>query len=217
MARRDRRGDHIEEDSFARFVRSIVEFASLHRGLITGLGIAVLVGVAGFFAYRLQRQNFDDEALRAFEAAQGGLALRKAAEAYAGSALEARALFHSGRKLIDEKNYDEAYNSFTLFAEKFPENSLTPNVLLLKGMVLVQQDKIDEAAVEYSVLLNRFPESSITPQVLINLAACYERIGNLAEAGRAYGRVKKEFPDSPWSKDAESGLLRINSRKGEAA
>ena len=213
MARRDRHGMHVE-DQFVRSTFSLLELLTTYKTQFT---IAVLIAlgmVLGWFAYRAHLAAFNESALSAFENAKTTVDYKRVVEMYPGSNVEPAAFFYYGRKLIDDKKYNEAATAFESLLEEYPGHSLAPDALAFRGMIHEQKGERKEAVENYQLLLEKYPDSFIKERVLLNMGLCYEKLGRPGEAKATYEKFIEEYPTSSWKSVAEGRLSQI---KPEAA
>ena len=138
MSRRDRFDQH-PEDRFVRGAYSFIDYLMLHKTAAATFLVIIVGGVLGVIAYRSHVSAYNDGALAAFEEARSAEDYKGVAETYPGSLAEPRALFYCGRKLVDEKKYDEALDVYSSFVQAYPGHSLAPNALAFCGMILEQE------------------------------------------------------------------------------
>jgi tol-pal system protein YbgF len=212
MARRDR-FDQRPEDRFVSTTYSFIDFLLLHRTLATVLLMLVVGGVLGALAYRNHVNTYNEGALAAFEEAKSVEDYKSVAETYPGSAAEPMALFYCGRKLVDDKKYDEAVAVYSSFVQLYPSHSLAPNALAFCGMLLEQEKKFEDAVTSYQSLVDRYPQSFVAPLALLNMGSCLEQLGKLPEARGTYGKVISGYPASSWKDDAHARLGKLGAEK----
>jgi tetratricopeptide (TPR) repeat protein len=211
MARRDRHGMHVE-DQFVRSTFSLLESLKTYKTQFT---IAVLIAlgvVLGWFAYRAHLAAFNESALSAFENAKTTADYKRVIDMYPGSNVEPPALFYYGKKLIDDKKYDEAATVFESLLEEYPRHSLAPGALAFRGMIHEQKGERKEAIESYQLLLEKYPDSFIKERVLLNMGLCYEKLGIPGEAKATYEKFIEEYPTSSWKTVAEGRLSQIKPK-----
>lgn len=216
MSRRDRFDQH-PEDKFVRGTYSFIDYLLLHKTVATTVLVIVVGVVLGVLAYRSHINAYDDGALAAFEAARSAEDYRGVAETYPGSSIEPRALLYCGRKLIDEKRYDEALTVYSSFVQTYPSHALAPSAMAFCGMISEQEKKFQEAATRYQSVVDSHPQSFVAPLALLNMGSCFEKLGNAAEAKKAYEKIVSEYPASAWKDDAQARIGKLGPDKAEAA
>jgi len=212
MARRDR-FDRRPEDRFVSTTYSLIDFLLFHKTVAAVLLVLIAGGVLGALAYWNHLNTYNEGALAAFEAARSAEEYKSVADTYPGSTAEPMALFYCGRKLVDEKKYNEAIAVYSSFVQLYPSHSLAPNALAFCGMLLEQEKKFEEAATRYQSLVDRYPQSFIAPLVLLNMGSCFEELGKSAEARKAYRKVISGYPASSWKDDAQARLGKLGVEK----
>ncbi len=215
MARRDR-FDRRPEDRFISTTYSFINFLLLHKTVATVLIALIAGGALGALAYWHHIHAYNDVALTAFESARSADEFRNISETYPGSTAEPMALFYCGRKLADEKKYDDAIAVYSSFVRLYPSHSLAPNALAFWGMLLEQEKKFEEAVTCYQSLADRYPQSFIAPLMLLNMGSCFEELGKPAEAKKAYEKLVSDYPASSWKDDAKVRLGKLGPEGPEA-
>lgn len=208
MSRRDR-FDQTPEDKLVAAAYELMDWVVLHKAAcIAGLVLAAACAVAGL-AYWSHLRSYNEDAAMAFDAARKADDYKAVTDSYPGSSVEPLALFSRGRRLLDEKRYGEAEESFSTLASSYPGHHLSPDALLLAGMALEQQGKFDEAVKRYRASAEEHPSAFPAPRALLGMGGCYEAMGKTAEAKAAYGKIVSSYKASGLKKDAEERIARL--------
>lgn len=210
MARRDR-FDQRPEDAFVKSTLSFIEYLSLHKTAFTVALVAVGLAALAVLAYWNHVRSYSSSALRALELAHKADDYKNVAESYPGSQAEPLALFLRGRRLMDEKQYGEAFATLSSLVSSYPDHPIAPAAEMLRGMLLEQEKKYEDAAGRYEALLSKYPGSFVSPLAMLHLGGCYEKTGRADDAKGAYERLIAEHEDSAWKADAEKRLAKLGA------
>jgi len=81
-----------------------------------------------------------------------------------------KALFDSGKSLLEAGKHQEAADVFQQLIETFPRSPLIPQAYLLLGQAFSSMQKWEEANRSFRRLLDEFPTSDFHPEALVGLA-----------------------------------------------
>ena len=93
-----------------------------------------------------------------------------------------KALFDSGRSLLEAGKPQEAADVFQKLIETFPRSPLIPQAYLLLGQALSGMQRWDEANNYFRRLLEEYPTSDFHPEALVGLATGLLKTGQLDAA-----------------------------------
>ena len=96
--------------------------------------------------------------------------------------LAQKALFDSGRSLLEAGKPQEAADVFQKLIETFPRSPLIPQAYLLLGQALSGMQRWDEANSYFRRLLEEYPTSDFHPEALVGLATGLLKTGQLDAA-----------------------------------
>lgn len=120
-----------------------------------------------------------------------------------------QAMYDHGLALFREKKYQDAYQIFAQFVEKYPKNIMKANAMFWKGDCRYGQQKYDQAILEYQKVIVDFPQNSKAPAALLKLGLSFEKIKDHETAKIIYNQIIKEYPNSDQVKTAQSRLTAL--------
>lgn len=107
-------------------------------------------------------------------------------------------------------NLNEAFEKFSQFVKRYPDDPLVYNVTYLIGECLFQMDKISEAKAIFENTVKH--EGNLTPEALMMLGRCANREHNTDKAIEYWDRLIKEYPDNNLAELAENKIKVVRSK-----
>lgn len=121
-----------------------------------------------------------------------------------GSSGNERAEFEAAFKLVRNREYNKAIESFEMFLTKFPAGSYSDNARFWIGQVYFAQSKFAEAEQQFNLMRTEFPDSSKMSAAMLKLAEIKVRQEKWEEAKAIYNEIVAKY----------SGAQQQLARKG---
>lgn len=118
-------------------------------------------------------------------------------------------LYSSGIRLINEKNFNSAINTFNKFLTKYPNHKLADNSLYWKAECYYSQKNFSEALKTFELVTTNYPDGSKYPDALLKAGYSYIGLGNKEMAKSTLQKVIKLFPFSNAAPKAEAKLKEL--------
>ncbi|MCC7201343.1 MAG: tetratricopeptide repeat protein [Nitrospirae bacterium] len=132
---------------------------------------------------------------------EAAAAFRKVYDTSPDTDIAPTALYDSGVLYEQDKDYDNAINSFQLLFLKYPGSRYTPVAVSEWGEILESRGSLISAAQIYENASSALEEHSVRENMLYKAVTLYEKGGNVDTMYnnyyRHFERFQKEFPDSP--------------------
>lgn len=204
------------------YVRS-VGFFDEHKQLIIGIGVAILLVVAAFGAYRWWMGQQADEAdvllgaaLPAYESGQfdnaldgtdGAPGLLAIADDYGSTDAGNLAHYYAADALYRLGRYDEALEHFEAFDG---DGLFGASAVAGAAAVYEARGEYAEAAERYERAA-RYDNPVTAPDYLLAAARNYEAAGDLNEAVGALNAIEADYADTPAARDLEMLRARLEA------
>ncbi|MCW8879613.1 MAG: tol-pal system protein YbgF [Kangiellaceae bacterium] len=124
---------------------------------------------------------------------------------------DGRVEFENAFKLVRNRNYDQAVQSFESFLQNYPTSGYADNARFWIGQVYFAQSKFSEAEQQFSLLRTEYPESSKMSAAILKLAEIKVRLENWEEAKALYSEVVNKYTGAP-QQLARKGLQDIKAK-----
>lgn len=124
---------------------------------------------------------------------------------------DGRVEFESAFKLVRNRNYDQAVQSFESFLQNYPTSGYADNARFWIGQVYFAQSKLSEAEQQFSLLRTEYPESSKMSAAILKLAEIKVRQENWEQAKALYNEVVNIYTGAP-QQLARKGLQDIKAK-----
>ncbi len=125
----------------------------------------------------------------------------------AGAAADtAQALYDTGIKSFNDRNYDQALNSFTDFTNTFPNHSLISNAWFWQGETQYQRKDYAAAALAYEKVISTFPNSNKAPAAYLKQGMSFLQLNKKDAAKERLTQLTKKFPKAPEATRAQQVL-----------
>ncbi|HEX7015699.1 MAG TPA: tetratricopeptide repeat protein [Cyclobacteriaceae bacterium] len=195
-----------------------------HSRILTGLGVLILLAVAGYFGYRYYINNRDDEAQRQmfqavyyFESDSLDLALNgdgnnlgflDIADEYGNTNAGNLANFYAGASYLKQGKYELA----RLYLGDFKANDLLvqARAYSLIGDSYMEEENYEQAVDYYRKAANYKPNKYYTPTYLMKEALACEKLNDTAGAKKAYQTIIDKYWESAEFQNARKFIARLN-------
>lgn len=109
----------------------------------------------------------------------------------------------------DYNRFQEAWDNYNSFIEKFPRHALLPEAIVGRGDVVYKQGKYDMAQAEWGKVLKNYNGGKNKYCVELKLADCDLKLGNKDAAKALCEDVIKDSKDGSWADMAKALLATI--------
>lgn len=200
-----------------------------NRKVVLGIGVAVVVAIAGFAGYRFYidgqegtAQNalasvvydFEADSLqKALNGAGGNEGLLSIADNYKGTDASNLASFYAGVALLKQGKYDEAISRLQSFSSS--DLLVHARAQSLIGDAYLEKNQADEAISYYQKAADYEKNEYFTPVYLMKLALAQEKANKPADAVATYKRVVDEFPLSSEVVNAKKYMGLLEGQVGK--
>lgn len=200
-----------------------------NRKVVLGIGVAVVVAIAGFAGYRFYidgqegtAQNalasvvydFEADSLqKALNGAGGNEGLLSIADNYKGTDASNLASFYAGVALLKQGKYDEAISRLQSFSSS--DLLIHARAQSLIGDAYLEKNQAAEAISYYQKAADYEKNEYFTPVYLMKLALAQEKANQPADAVASYKRVVDEFPLSSEVVNAKKYMGLLEGQVGK--
>jgi len=200
-----------------------------NRKVVLGIGVAVVVAIAGFAGYRFYidgqegtAQNalasvvydFEADSLqKALNGAGGNEGLLSIADNYKGTDASNLATFYAGVALLKQGKYDEAISRLQSFSSS--DLLIHARAQSLIGDAYLEKNQAAEAISYYQKAADYEKNEYFTPVYLMKLALAQEKANQPADAIATYKRVVDEFPLSSEVVNAKKYMGLLEGQVGK--
>ncbi|SEI91911.1 Tetratricopeptide repeat-containing protein [Dyadobacter sp. SG02] len=200
-----------------------------NRKVVLGIGVAVVVAIAGFAGYRFYidgqegtAQNalasvvydFEADSLqKALNGAGGNEGLLSIADNYKGTDASNLATFYAGVALLKQGKYDEAISRLQSFSSS--DLLIHARAQSLIGDAYLEKNQASEAISYYQKAADYEKNEYFTPVYLMKLALAQEKANQPADAVATYKRVVDEFPLSSEVVNAKKYMGLLEGQVGK--
>lgn len=119
------------------------------------------------------------------------------------------ALYEKGRKLFQEKKWDQSAEVFTEIIRDFPQSKWIAESYYYNCEILFQVRDFKASSSCISEMTELFPENTLTGFQLMRLAQTHEIHGQLAEAIEVYRLVSVQFKEAMLVRQARDSMARL--------
>jgi len=124
-----------------------------------------------------------------------------------------RAYYTKGLMALNNKEWDEAVESFTALADNFAKSYLAPASLFNAAMAAEESGEDDIAAGLLKRLVDDYGTTAPqTPEALFNLGRLAEKTGDTDKALKYYKEIGTEYPQSRWTDLGKTRILKLESK-----
>lgn len=208
-------------------ISKVEQFFENNRQAITGIAIAVFVGVGGYFAY----QNFylqprEQKAQAAIYQAQMWFkadSLEQAVKGmnnqpgfldiaadYSGTKTGNLANYYAGISYLRMGQYENAIRLLDEFNTDDPILAVEAKGAI--GDAFMELNQTEEALDYYEAASNSSSNSYVVPFYLYKAGLVAERLGDLEAAQGYYQTIKEEYPEAKQAADIEKYLMRVKAK-----
>ncbi|SDG04636.1 Tetratricopeptide repeat-containing protein [Dyadobacter soli] len=200
-----------------------------NRKVVLGIGVAVVVAIAGFAGYRFYidgqegtAQNalasvvydFEADSLqKALNGAGGNEGLLSIADNYKGTDASNLASFYAGVALLKQGKYDEAISRLQSFSSS--DLLIHARAQSLIGDAYLEKNQAAEAISYYQKAADYEKNEYFTPVYLMKLGLAQEKANQPADAVATYKRVVDEFPLSSEVVNAKKYMGLLEGQVGK--
>jgi len=118
--------------------------------------------------------------------------------------------------MIDRNRVDELIETYTGFADDFPEDTLAPDYLFKAGDIAMNTNRSRQAIRSYDRIIKEYPDYRKTPEALFLKGYVYENnLGRLDKAKEIYETFLEMYPDNEFADDAEVSLKYLGKSPEE--
>jgi len=110
---------------------------------------------------------------------------------------QGRLEFETAFKLVRNKQYSQAIDSFKAFLKKYPNGNYSDNARFWIGQVYFAQSKFTEAEQQFELMKQEFPDSSKLAAALLKLAEIKVRQEKWQQARSIYSEIIQRYTGSP--------------------
>ena len=200
------------------------EFIEQNKGLVLGVGVLLILLVAGYFGFDSYKKSQNDkaqvemfQAIYYFESDSLDLALNgdginygflEIIKEYGITKAANLANFYAGASYLKQGNYKSAI----LYLEDFSANDLLiqARAYSLIGDANMELGNYTEAANFYEKAANYEANKYFSPRYLMKAALAYENANNLDGAKKSYTDIIEKYFDSAEVQNAKKYKARLN-------
>ena len=122
--------------------------------------------------------------------------------------LRTRALYFSGRALLENQQPADAVARFKTLIEQYPDNPMSPYARYHAAFAYVLLEQFESAAIEYStVAAMESLDAVLRMESRFKAAEIYDKIAWYGAAVSAYEQLRTEFPESEYARRADYGYI----------
>ncbi len=122
---------------------------------------------------------------------------------------DAQRLYDEGYTLFHHKNYREAEERFTRFAQLYPTTELTDNALFWIGECRYARGEYNAALAAFTDTVARFPQGNKVADALLKAGKSLEALGDRERARETYAEVVDRFAGSEAAATAQERLVAL--------
>jgi len=122
----------------------------------------------------------------------------------------AQSLYDNGIAAFTAKKFQDAYNAFNEYIEKYPKGNLAGNARFWLGDSLYNQGEYELAILEYQKVIADYPNHPKSPAALLKQGLAFEKLKDLDTAKLVYYKLEADYPKSD---EAATARKRLNSLK----
>jgi tetratricopeptide (TPR) repeat protein len=122
-----------------------------------------------------------------------------------------------GNIYYDRRDWKEARQNLTTFADKEKKNVLAPLALLKAALALEQANDLKGAIELYRKMEDRYGDSALADQIFYNYARACGLNGDLVNSRMYYNRVISSYPDSQYAQEAKKRLFLLGALEARPA
>jgi tetratricopeptide (TPR) repeat protein len=183
------------------------------HGLRVAVGVAVaLVIVFGVRMYYARRAGAAADASAMLMSARSVQDLEALVEQYGKSPSAPLAMLKLAKGYFDLDNYDQAFNRYVDFLERYPEHALGGIAELGKLHCLEARGQVAEALAGFELFLSDNPQHFLEAQAVFGRARCLEQLDRMDDARIVYEDFIAANPNSGWVSRAEEMLDTMEHR-----
>lgn len=120
--------------------------------------------------------------------------------------LTAEALYASGYKKFQDKDYDGAERDFKFFIETSPASSLADNAQFWIAEIFYARKSYERAIVEYDTVIKKYPSGDKVPAALLKQGFAFLELNDTAHARTIFSEIVKKYPKEPQAETAAKKL-----------
>jgi tetratricopeptide (TPR) repeat protein len=222
----DHKNDLLENpDVLAEKLGDAENWLESNAKLVIGIGVAIALGVAGYFGFnyykedqnaQAQKEMFQavyyfeaDSLVKALDGDNNNLGFIDIIKDYGITDAGNLANYYAGACYLKQGKYAEAID----YLEDFSSNDLLvqPRAYSLIGDANMELKKYEEAAKYYDKAADYKPNKYFTPTYLMKAAVAYEKLNQNDKAKEAYDKIINNFWESPEYQNARKYKARLDS------
>lgn len=222
----DHKNDLLENpDALAEKLGSAENWLESNAKLVIGIGVAIALGVAGYFGFNYYKEDQNEQAQKemfqavyyfeadsltqALEGDGNNLGFLDIIKDYGITKAGNLAQYYAGACYLKQGKYEDAIKHL----EDFSSNDLLvqPRAYSLIGDAYMELKKYDDAAKYYNKAADYKPNKYFTPTYLMKVALAYEKLNQNDKAREAYDKVIKNFWESPEYQNARKYKARLDN------
>jgi len=119
-------------------------------------------------------------------------------------------LYDNGIAAFTAKKFQDAYNAFNQYIEKYPKGNLAGNARFWLGDSLYNQGEYELAILEYQKVIADYPKHPKSPAALLKQGLAFEKLKDKDTAKLVYYKLDADYPKSD---EAATAKKRLNSLK----
>ncbi|MCL5266941.1 MAG: outer membrane protein assembly factor BamD [Bacteroidetes bacterium] len=128
--------------------------------------------------------------------------------------------FHRGMKLLDEKDYIDAKNTFDIVVKQYPASAYADSSQFYLAQSYFDLKEYITAAFEFGNLYRNYPSSKLTPEARFKIAECYAAQSprvqldqeNTTKAINAFQNFIDYYPESPLVTKAAEEITKLRNK-----
>lgn len=219
--------EDIKSEKKVSFADQALAFVLKNRNLVIGIGLGVILVIAGYFGYRWYLANQDSQAagkmtaaVKFFEAGQykqaldGANGLRKIAEEYGSTPSGNLAKYYTGVSLDQLNDRKNAYKYF----EQYSKGDDILGAAALEAMGSIEEDinkNYAKAADLYQEAASVYPDLTTAPENLRKAARAMEAAKQYDQARSVYQSIKSQYPESAIANSIDYFLAKLDTAQGK--
>jgi 6-pyruvoyl-tetrahydropterin synthase related domain len=179
-------------------------------GRTAAAGGEAIAAVPPVSIVRRQAERLAEGPVRTRRLLLGGL-LVVAAGAFAVLAFETHATdadttYHTGQKIYDQGDLEEALPYFRTAQRLAPLSNTAVHSTYYESIVLFRLERWAEAEKSFQRLIDTYPEAVAAAESLYHIGICRVRLGDMEGAKEAWRETRRRYPESPWAGHAAQRL-----------
>lgn len=127
------------------------------------------------------------------------------------SANNARNVYATAFKLLQDKRFDEAISGFEQYVKEFPDSEYSDNAQYWMGEANYVTRRFSKAEEAFKQMIARYPASAKIADAKLKLGFTYYEMARYDDARNAMRRVIQEYPGTSSARIADERLQRMSS------